>query len=444
MLNAELEQMKATDMKPISRREFSLSVATGIAAASNAVAKTANDVPVGPMVGHLSTNRARLWYRPAKVGNYSLAVRDISGALIGEKMGEAITDNDRCVIWDITDLKPATRYRYDIESNGKTVVGGDDYFFKTAPEDNSRTRVCLAFGSCAESKPLALWTQMADRGAEGLVLLGDTPYIDSTVLQVARKKHREFLSIPELSRFMRQRPVWGTWDDHDFGRNNSDGNLPGKKFTRQAFVEYRANQTYGEKGRGVYTKFRYGPVEVFLLDTRWFAGTEPSPVDAKKPTLLGHSQWDWLLKSLGKSTAPFKLITSGMIWDNKKKGKSDDWMAYSHERTALFDFLGKNKISGAVLIGGDIHCSRLLRYKTEQQVGYPIHQFIVSPIHDGTIPSLNVPHPDLIKGAAVPHVWLRLEVDSRKTPATLHAEWVQMNGRKMWDLKLNQQQLTKA
>ena len=132
-----------------------------------------------------------------------------------------------------------------------------------------------------------------------------------------------------------------------------------------------------------------------------------------------------------------------MIWDNKKKGKSDDWMAYSHERTALFDFLGKNKISGAVLIGGDIHCSRLLRYKTEQQVGYPIHQFIVSPIHDGTIPSLNVPHPDLIKGAAVPHVWLRLEVDSSKTPPTLHAEWVQMNGRKMWDLELTQQQLTK-
>ena len=121
--------MKGTDTKQISRREFSLSVATGIAAASNAVAKTADDVSVGPMVGHLSTNRARLWYRPAKAGSYSLAVRDISGSLIGKKTGEAMADNDRCVIWDIADLKPATRYRYDIESNGKTVVGGADYFF---------------------------------------------------------------------------------------------------------------------------------------------------------------------------------------------------------------------------------------------------------------------------------------------------------------------------
>ena len=430
-------------MEPISRREFSLSVATGIAGASTAIAKPAKEAPVGPMVGHLSTDQVRLWYRPSETGSYILRVRDMSGALIAQSKGEAIADNDRCVIWDITDLKPAARYRYDIESNGKTTAGGDDYFFKTAPALGSRSKVCLAFGSCAKNEPLSLWTQMADRGAEGLILLGDTPYIDSTVLQVARKKHREFLSIPELSRFMRQRPVWGTWDDHDFGRNNSDGNLPGKKNTRQAFVEYRANQAYGEKGQGVYTKFRYGSVEVFLLDTRWFAGTEPSPVDNEKPTLLGRRQWDWLLESLGESTAPFKLIASGMIWDNKKKTESDDWMAYSHERTALFDFLGKNKISGAVLIGGDIHCSRLLRYKTERQVGYPIHQFIVSPIHDSTIPALNVPHPDLVKGAAIPHVWLRLEVDSTKTPVTLHAEWIHMNGRKMWHLKLTQQQLTK-
>ena len=204
-------------------------MATGIAGASTAVAETAKDTPVGPMVGHLSTNHARLWYRPAEAGSYSLAIRDMSGALIAKKMGEAIAENDRCVVWDIAGLKPARRYRYDIESNGKTVVGGDDCFFKTAPAHDSGAKVCLAFGSCAASKPLALWTQMADRGAQGLVLLGDTPYIDSTVLQVAREKHRGFLSIPELSRFMRQRPVWGTWDDHDFGRNNSDGNLPGKK-----------------------------------------------------------------------------------------------------------------------------------------------------------------------------------------------------------------------
>ena len=431
-------------MDSMNRRTFSASVATGIVTATTVAAKTAAEAPVGPLIGHVSSSQAILWYRPGEVGTYSLTVRNASGALVTQAKSQAMADNDRCVTWEISDLDPATQYRYEIQSKGKTIVGGDDYSFKTAPSDDSQSKVCLAFGSCAKSEPLPLWTQMADRGAEGLILLGDTPYIDSTVLQVAREKHRQFLSIPELSRFMRQRSVWGIWDDHDFGRNDSDGNLPGKENTRQAFVEYRANQAYGEKDQGVYTKFRQGPVEVFLLDTRWFARTEPSPVDAKKPTLLGQRQWDWLRTSLQESTAPFKLIASGMIWDNKRNTESDDWMTYVHERTALFDFLGTNKISGAVLIGGDIHCSRLLRYKTEQQVGYPIHQLIVSPIHDSTIPALNVPHPDLVKGAAIPNVWLRLEVDSCVTPPTLHAEWVQMNGRKMWDLKLTQEELTRT
>ena len=133
-----------------------------------------------------------------------------------------------------------------------------------------------------------------------------------------------------------------------------------------------------------------------------------------------------------------------MIWDDKENSESDDWGTYTHERTALFDFLGESRISGVMLIGGDIHCSRLLRYETEQQVGYPLHQMIVSPIHNGTIPSLNVSHPDLIEGAAVPHVWLRLEVDATQQPATLHAQWVQMDGRKMWDITLNEEQLRRA
>jgi alkaline phosphatase D len=357
---------------------------------------------------------------------------------------DALADNDLCVHWRFQGLQPNTRYRYRISHADTVVVDQPSCFFQTAIADEQPGRVRLAFGSCADTKPLRLWTQMIDQGAEGIVLLGDTPYIDSTDLAVARQKHRDFLSIPELAAAALHTPIWGTWDDHDFGKNGTDGRLPGKKNTRRAFVEYRANASDGHDGHGIYTKFRRGPVEVFLLDTRWFSGTEPSPVDADKPTLLGQVQWDWLCEGLKDSTAPFKVIACGMIWDDKKNKESDDWDSYSHERSALFDFLGKEGISGVVLIGGDIHCSRLLRYKTEQQVGYAMHQFIVSPIHHRTIPSLNVDHPDLVRGEAIPHVWLRLDVDTTKSPATLHAQWVQMAGQKMWDIRLTESDLRKS
>ena len=428
----------------VNRRTFNAAVAVGLVGSPALASRSLiTEDPVGPMVGHVSSSSAIVWYRPAESAKFTLRVHAQDSKDEVRVLSSASDENDRCITWKVTGLKSATRFQYSIHSESKQLVGDANCYFVTAPKDDSKTRVCLAFGSCAHNKPLALWTQIEKRAAQGLVLLGDTPYIDSTKLATARKKHREFLSIPELASTMRHTPVWGTWDDHDFGRNDSDGRLKGKEQSRQAFVEYRANESFGHRDQGIYTKFRYGGVEVFLLDTRWFARTEPSPVDPDKPTLLGRIQWKWLLKSLRESTAPFKVVACGMIWDDKENGESDDWGTYAHERHALFDFLGKARISGVVLIGGDIHCSRLLKYKTEEQVGYPIHQFIVSPIHNSTIPSLNVKHPDLIKGAAIPHVWLRLEVDSTKKPATLHAEWVQMKNRKMWDITLTTDQLAR-
>ncbi len=396
------------------------------------------------MVGHVSSTSAKIWYRPATEGQYELrAIAERKGKAPHEitVLAAATEEKDRCIVWDLKELSGSSRYRYSIHSETKTLVAGSDCFFDTAPDPKETSRICLAFGSCAHSKPLDLWTQMTDHGAQGLVLLGDTPYIDSTKLAVARSRHREFLAVPQLARVIRHTPMWATWDDHDFGANDSDGKLPGKENTRRAFVEYRALDSYGEYNQGIYSKFRYGPVEVFLLDTRWFARTDASPVDSANKTLLGSRQWNWLIRSLQESTAKFKLVTCGMIWDDKENSESDDWGTYTHERTALFNYIGEHQIHGVVLIGGDIHCSRLLKYKTELQVGYPLYQFIVSPIHDSTIPELNVDHPDLVKGAAIPHVWLRLEADSTQTPATLHAEWMQMNGRKMWDIKLDMKQL---
>lgn len=396
----------------------------------------------GPMVGHVSDVDANIWFRPDEPGEYSLHILKADGSEDRVITATAKIENDNCLTWHVSGMHSGSQYGYKISGSNGVLVSGEKYYFETAPDPAKASKVCLAFGSCAANKPLELWSQMEQRGSQALVLLGDTPYIDSTDLSVARQRHREFLQVPQLASLISHTPTWGTWDDHDFGRNDSDGRLKGKENTRQAFVEYRANKGFGHDRSGIYTKFQYGPVEVFLLDTRWFARTETSPVDTKQPTLLGRKQWEWLKEALLASTAPFKLITCGMIWDDKENSESDDWGTYSYERDALYEFIGQNKISGVVLIGGDIHCSRHLKYDTEKSVGYPIHQFIVSPIHDSTIPKLNVPHPNLVRGEAVPHVWLRLEVDSTQSPARLHAEWVQMKGRPMWDVTLTADELS--
>ncbi|MFE5794255.1 alkaline phosphatase D family protein [Streptomyces sp. NPDC056503] len=402
----------------------------------------------GPLVGHVDFASARVWARPgldpAVHTRWVCAFREEGGAARSVETALS-TANDNTLLFDLRGLDPDTRYDLSITpvtaSPGFTALTGS---FTTAPVPGSPAVVTMGLGSCAPSTPNPVWTRIADEGCDSFVLLGDTPYVDSSDLAVARRKHRTFLQQPELAELVASRPVWATWDDHDFGGNNLQGDAPGKRNNRTAFVDYRANAGFGHDaggttlttrtdGLGVYTSFRRGPIEVFLLDPRWFSRTEPSWADPTKPGCLGQVQWDWLRERLLRSTAPFKALACGMIWDDKQNSESDDWGTYAHEKEALLDFVAENRIPGCFLVGGDIHVSRALDYGP--RVGYDLWQFIVSPLHDSTIPSLNVPSPHLVHSAVEPHVFLKLVADTTGATPTLTATWINRDGRRLFEVR---------
>lgn len=404
--------------------------------------------PAGPLVGHVGEREARILARPGLdpdiYAGWVCTVSPDRGRSVSVA-ADLSPANDDTVLFDVGRLRPGTAYTYEIfpekDAPGFAPLTGS---FTTASPGLRPAAVTMGLGSCAPSTPNAVWTRIVDEGCDSFVLLGDTPYIDSGDLTVARSKHRDFLRQPELARLIRSMPVWGTWDDHDFGGNDIDGTFAGKRNTRTAFVDYRANDTFGhdvtgeelttrEDGQGLYTSFRRGPVEVFLLDPRWFSGTEPSFADPSKPTCLGAVQWEWLKDRLLSSTATFKALATGMIWDDKQNAESDDWGFYAHEREAIFDFIAEEQIPGCFLIGGDIHVSRALNYGP--RVGYDLWQYIVSPLHDRTIPSLNVPNPALVHSAVEPHVFLKLVADTTARPATLTATWINREGRRIFEVR---------
>jgi phosphodiesterase/alkaline phosphatase D-like protein len=122
-----------------------------------------------------------------------------------------------------------------------------------------------------------------------------------------------------------------------------------------------------------------------------------------------------------------------MIWDDKQHKEKDDWETYAHERQALFDFIRRERIGGVVLFGGDVHVSRVLKYPAEAAVGYPLYQFISSPIHDHVLAELNVPHPNLLHAAETPHTFLKITADTTKDPALLTAEFIDRDGQRLFD-----------
>lgn len=385
---------------------------------------------VGPLLGHVDHNTAILWYRPPRPGTLVASVTNAKTGQTSSKTAVAQPQHDLCVTWRFDDLEADTEYAYAISHEGAIVAQGRGYTIRTAPPPELPAKTVLGMGSCASSTQFFdIWSQIAAHNIDGLMLLGDTPYIDNTQLAVNRARHREFLSIPTLAALAASTPVWGTWDDHDFGGNDTDGKVARKSDIRQAFTEYRAQTQFGDGQHGVYTKFRRGPVEVFMIDPRYFSQTEPSPVDPGKPTCLGQTQWQWLLDGLRQSTATFKLLATGMIWDDKKNGEKDDWETYAHEREALFHFIGANQITGVVLIGGDIHVSRHLKYPLADRMGYDLHQFVISPLHDRVIPSLNVPHPHLQWGQPLKNMFLIVTADTTGEQPHLNARWIDRTGK---------------
>jgi alkaline phosphatase D len=283
---------------------------------------------------------------------------------------------------------------------------------------------------------------MAALDPHAVLLLGDTPYIDSTDLAVQRRRYGEFAAVPEFSEMLRRRPLYATWDDHDFGANDTDGRLDGKEDARRAFLEYHPNPSYGDGAEGIYTKLRMGGAEVFLLDTRYFAGLEWSPI-ADGPSLLGVRQWEWLRDGLMTSDAPFKLLASGLVWNGAvRPGKPDHWESYAEEREALFRFIGDEGISGVVLLGGDVHRTRVLRYDIRDIVGYPLTELITSPIHSGVIADANAPHPALIHDSGEPHAFLMVTIDTTVDPPTLRAQFQNAQGLELYALTLDAAALT--
>lgn len=463
---------EAIVVSAMDRRQFvAASVAIGTAAflpteralASTATSREQDDlanVVLGPIVGHVDETSAMVWMRIPTTGAYRLEVFAESATAQPARaqratrrepsaVGRAVanSETDHCAHWRIQGLRPATRYAYRIVNadTGAEIAAHTAQQLTTAPVSGAPAKVRFAISSCAleDAGSRAIWTQMAQQQCDAVVLLGDTPYIDSSALNVQTARHRAFAAVPEYQALLRSTPCWWTWDDHDFAGNDASGQSVGKENSRTVYQRYRPQPMYGGVDGGIYTSFRRGPLEVFLLDTRWFSMTGPSWADPVKPTFLGRAQWEWLKAGLRASTAPFKLLACGVIWDNKENTEADHWGTYAHERRAIERFLGEERISGVILAGGDIHASRVLRYASTPVVGYDLAQFIASPIHGNTIPSLNVYHPRLVRSAVEPHVFLRVDVDSTVTPARFDAALINRRGETVFSYGLTAAELSR-
>ena len=314
---------------------------------------------LAPMLGHVGPNEARVWVKATGAAKVAVRVseradfseaRDIAGPEIKE--ASAFTG-----VVVISELKAATHYFYTVLLDGQPALARPWPSFTTAPEDGARGKMRFAFGSCVGKEPwldAATWADLDARTSVDLMLLlGDNHYANTTDPAKQRAAFIAHRSNAAFRALFQRTPLYGIWDDHDFGVNDSDGTQPGKEDALRTFNEFFANPGAGEADNpGVYFRFTRGDVDFFLLDDRYHRSPDKAPDDGTK-TQLGAQQLAWLKRELLASKATLKVIGAGGEWQSDSS--EDSWKSYAREETDLFDFLAEHEIKNVLLLSGDRH-----------------------------------------------------------------------------------------
>jgi phosphodiesterase/alkaline phosphatase D-like protein len=201
----------------------------------------------------------------------------------------------------------------------------------------------------------------------------------------------------------RSMPTVYTWDDHDFGPNDSWRENPVGTAARLAYDIVAPHFPLAEPGpnpNSIHHSFTVGRVRIIMLDTRSQRDSSPEPYSPSTPygfhpgdpldpwnpnkTMLGKSQKAWFKNELSTSarTHGLVIVVSSMPWlgDMVEPGKLGDmWATYAFERRELADYI--QSVPGLsdkiVMINGDAHMIAMddgtaNTYASNKAKGFPV------------------------------------------------------------------------
>jgi alkaline phosphatase D len=236
----------------------------------------------------------------------------------------------------------------------------------------------IAFGSGnQEDQPQPLWELIGRQRPQLWIWLGDNIYADTDKMQVMRAKYVQQLSNPSYRKFVSQVPVIGTWNDHDYGKNNGGREYVARTASQQAFLDFfrESPNSARRKQAGVYASYTYGPagkqVKVILLDVRY----NRDPIDSNG-SILGKTQWNWLERELRSSNAQIHIIVSG-IQVVAQDHRFEKWGDFPAERIRLQQLIADTETKGIIFLSGDRHIAELSRLD-KNPAGYPLYDLTTS------------------------------------------------------------------
>lgn len=251
-----------------------------------------------------------------------------------------------------------------------------------APPERSEPLRQLVFVSCfKESLPAPALDTIAAMRSDVFLWMGDNIYGDTRDPAILRAKYQFVRELPSYADIRSRSRVIGTWDDHDYGKNDAGKEFPIKAASQQALLDFLDTPASSprRKQQGVYWMEDFGPhgrsVRVIMLDTRYFRDAIGSD-----GTLLGETQWSWLESALTTSTARVNVLVSS-IQVLASEHRFEKWANFPKERKRLLQLLARADVPPVFILSGDRHVAEIS--VDRESCGYPLH--------DITSSSLNLP-----------------------------------------------------
>ena len=423
----------------------------------------------GPMPGHVELRTAKIWVE-VKPGSSAELWYWKKGETSPAKKLFTLTGPTNWfspLVFDLVDLEMNTTYEYAVAINKRLIkkpVKADGEFTtlelwqwrKPAPDFSFLTGSCAYFNEPKYDRPgvpygkdSSIFESMAKEKASFMLWLGDNwytrepDYYSQWGLWYRASRDR---GLPVLQNFLKAMPHYAIWDDHDYGPNDADKSFVFKETSRNVFVNYWANPSYGQDGQGIYTRVTHGDCDFFLMDDRYFRSNDDmEPLADGKPNPLkrmwGSVQMDWLKNALLQSKAPFKFIVTGSQTLNPAS-PYDCLQDYPVEFEELMGFLSAEKINGLLFLTGDRHHSEVIRY--DRREDYSLYDITSSPLTSGTgfASGKEKDNPARVSKTLVEaQNYTRISVSGKTGERKLTVEFLGIKGEKLTEWSINEKDL---
>lgn len=236
----------------------------------------------------------------------------------------------------------------------------------------------IAFGSCGnQDKPWPILDKVLNANPDVFVFLGDNIYGDTKVMDTLKAKYNRLGNKENFQTLMKNTKVLATWDDHDFGWNDSGRHYKFKEESKEIFLDFWKEPTTSPRRerKGIYSSYCFNSsgktVQIILLDTRTFRDNlqlynneevdkeafhyelDYWPNENQDSTFLGNEQWAWLEAQLS-IPADLRIIGSSTQFGISYNGY-EAWANVPIERQKLIDLISDTRAENVVFISGDVH-----------------------------------------------------------------------------------------